>query len=83
MGFKRGRCDLCAKYWRRHKTERPPKRWKRYCECGNVATHLNTPLKLMTIDKGAELIEHYDLCEDCWELENEPLQTKGESKWER
>jgi len=82
-GFKRGRCDLCAKYWRRHKAERPPERWKRYCECGNVATHLNTPLKLMTVEKGVELIEHYDLCQDCWELENEPLQTKGESKWER
>lgn len=82
-GWRRGRCDLCAKYWRKHKVERPPKHWRKWCECGNAATHIGVPLKLMTVEKGIELIEHYDLCEDCWQLENEPLLTKGESKWER
>lgn len=82
----RGRCTACSHYYRRHGKERPESFWKTpygWCECGSPAMHKDVPLKLMTIDKGVEITELYNLCDDCWNLEHEPLLTRGESKWER
>jgi hypothetical protein len=52
------------------------------CDCGNPATHFDVALNVLTPD-GYQRAEKYDLCEDCWQLENEPLQTKGEAVWNR
>ncbi len=85
-GIVRGRCPGCRHYLSRHGVERPESFWKAnsiWCDCGNRATHLRVPLRTMSVDKGVEREELYDLCEDCWRLENEPLQTKGEIKWNR
>lgn len=69
--YKLGRCENCYEYRRTHGTERPAHLWKRYCDCGNVATHLDVQLSMMTVDKELLKIERYDLCQDCYQLETQ------------
>ncbi len=71
-GIVRGRCPGCRHYLRRHGVERPESFWKTplgWCECGKPVAHVGVPLKLMTVDRGVEVIEHYDLCATCYGLE--------------
>ncbi len=82
-GFARGRCPACAVYWWRNRRERtnsiPP---LGYCDCGQPATHGDVALNLATAD-GYMHTEIYSLCDDCYALEFEPIQTKGEAVWNR
>lgn len=66
----------------------PPKmprkdfRRQEVCDCGNPATRIGVPLSFLMANEFVATAL-YDLCEDCWQLENEPIQTRGEAVWNR
>jgi hypothetical protein len=74
--FRRGRCKPCYRYWTRTGENRPAELWNAplgWCDCGHRATHKDVPLNYMTVDKEAVRTELYNLCDDCYALENEPV----------
>lgn len=74
--FTRGMCPTCAAYKKRTGKNRPPHLWKApfgWCFCGHRATHANVPLQYMTVEQEAVRTGHYNLCDDCYALENEPV----------
>lgn len=89
LKFVRDRCPSCYRYWLKYRgADRPSYLWERkaplgWCDCGHKATHANVPLRWMTVDKEAIRTEYYNLCDDCYALENEPITTKGEATWIR
>lgn len=52
------------------------------CDCGHVATHFDVPATIICAT-GLQIAVTYDLCDDCWQLEIEPVLTKGENVWNR
>lgn len=71
----RGMCDTCDKYRQRTGRNRPAHLWKAplgWCDCGHRATHANVPLRIGT-GEGYEYDATYNLCDDCYALENEPV----------
>jgi hypothetical protein len=51
---------------------------ERLCDCGQLAIRLDVPLTIGTSD-GYISTAAYDLCEDCYSLEHEPVQTRWEN----
>lgn len=86
--FRKGRCRACADHWYRHGVERPAELIAKiapfgWCDCGQKAVHPDVPLRVMTVDRQVVHTETYNLCQACYDLENEPLQTKGEAVWNK
>lgn len=76
--FVKDRCPNCYRYFLKWGKERQTHLWEKkaplgWCDCGHRATHKDVPLKYMTIDKEAVRVELYNLCDDCYALENEPV----------
>jgi hypothetical protein len=63
------------------KTERKTPRVR--CDCGEWATHFGVELSVGMGSGRNTASEKYDLCEDCYQLENEPINAKGAAVWNR
>lgn len=74
----KGRCKNCYYWWHKYGEDRKIES-VRWCDCGHKATHFNVPLQLLTVSNKVLTTELYDLCDDCWDLEHEPVQTRGEN----
>jgi hypothetical protein len=70
----KGRCKQCYGHWFRTGVDKTPEQIAAvvpfgWCDCGQKATHKDVPLQVMTVDKGVEYEELYNLCDDCWGAE--------------
>lgn len=76
----KGRCKNCYHHWCKYGRDRDVAIV--WCDCGQPATHKDVTLSF-TLGTGHTTTEKYNLCQDCYDLEFEPLQTKGEAVWNR
>jgi hypothetical protein len=64
----KGRCKNCYYWWHKYGVDRTVGN-VRWCDCGNVATHLDVELQLLTVSNQLPTFERYDFCDSCYQLE--------------